>query len=65
MQTFFGLTIAYNKAVYESIFSLMYYMKMSFIEVYNMPRGLRDFFLNKLAETKEAEAKAMEKGSKK
>ena len=47
--------------VYEQFFSLKYYGGWSFIEAYNLPVGLRTWFLQKLKEQKEKEAEAMNK----
>lgn len=43
----------------------MYYMKLSFTEVYNFPIGLKNYYIKKLIEIKEEEAKAINKGKKK
>tara|TARA_B100000287_G_scaffold238525_1_gene224370 strand:+ start:487 stop:639 length:153 start_codon:yes stop_codon:yes gene_type:complete len=47
--------------VYEQFFSLKYYGGWSFIEAYNLPVGLRVWFLKKLKEQIEKENDAMKK----
>ena len=47
-QTFFGLTDKYSESVYDQIFLLKYHGGWSFIEVYNLPIGLRRWFLGRL-----------------
>lgn len=51
--------------MYKQIFTLIYYMKLSFIEIYNFPIGLRNWMINELIKQKEEEARIMQKGSKK
>mgnify|MGYP003627213177 FL=1 len=53
------------EAVYEQFFSLKYFGGWSFIEAYNLPVGLRLWFLNKLKEQFELENEATEKAYKK
>jgi len=53
------------KGVYEQFFILKYYGGWSFIEAYNLPVGLRIWFLERLIKQKEDEKKAMEKSSNK
>ena len=48
------------ESVYEQFFSLKYHGGWSFIEAYNLPVGLRLWFLNKLKEQFEREAEAFE-----
>ena len=60
MLAFFGLTPEYMKDVYEQFFILNYYGNWSFLESYNLPIGLRRFFVQKLLEQKEAETKPLE-----
>lgn len=65
MLAFFGLTSEYMKNVYEQFFFLQYHGNWSFLEAYNLPVGLRRFFVEKLMEQKEAEAKPFEESSEK
>tara|TARA_B100000287_G_scaffold419347_1_gene457434 strand:- start:620 stop:772 length:153 start_codon:yes stop_codon:yes gene_type:complete len=44
------------ESVYEQFFALKYHGGWSFIEAYNLPIGLRLWFLNKLKEQFELEA---------
>jgi hypothetical protein len=60
-RTFFGLTDKYMQQVYEQFFLLKYYGGWSFIEAYNLPIGLRSWFLNRLVKEKEAEQEANKK----
>jgi len=45
--------------VYEQFFSLKYYGGWSFIEAYNLPVGLRVWFLEKLKDQIEKENEAL------
>ena len=60
MRNFFGLDSNYMENVYEQIFNLKYHGGWSFIEAYNLPIGLRLWFLRKLTEQFEKEAEALE-----
>jgi len=54
--TFFGLTHKYIENIYEQFFLLKYYGNWSFIEIYNLPVGLRAWFFERLVRQKEEEA---------
>ena len=56
-RTFFGLTDKYMKAVYEQFFLLKHFGGWSFIEAYNLPVGLREWFVERLRKQYEDEAK--------
>lgn len=58
MRNFFGLNEEYIENVYEQFFFLKYHGGWSFIEAYNLPVGLRLWFLNKLREQIELENEA-------
>jgi len=58
MRNFFGLDSDYMESVYDQIFNLKYHGGWSFIEAYNLPVGLRLWFLHKLNEQFEKEAEA-------
>tara|TARA_R110000824_G_scaffold122826_2_gene280340 strand:- start:1234 stop:1470 length:237 start_codon:yes stop_codon:yes gene_type:complete len=60
-RTFFGLSDNYMKQVYEQFFLLKYYGGWSFIEAYNLPVGLRNWFFNRLVQQKEKENEAHQK----
>ena len=60
-RTFFGLTSKYMEAVYEQFFLLKHFGGWSFIEAYNLPVGLREWFINRLQKQFEEEAKAAKK----
>jgi hypothetical protein len=59
-RNFFGLSNEYMENVYEQFFFLKYHGGWSFIEAYNLPVGLRKWFVHKLLEQikKESEAAA-------
>ena len=52
------------QAVYEQFFLLKYHGGWSFTEAYNLPVGLRDWFVKRLIKQLEAEKEAIEKASK-
>ena len=58
-QTFFGLTDKYTEASYEQFFLLMHFGGWSFIEAYNLPIGLRNWFVKRLQKQYEEEKKQM------
>ena len=64
-QTFFGLSNDYMEEVYEQFFLLKYHGGWSFIEAYNLPVGLRTWFVKRLAKQFEEEKKQYEKASPK
>ena len=47
-RTFFGLTPDYMEAVYEQFFQLKHHGGWSFIELYNLPVGLRTWWMQRL-----------------
>ena len=64
-QTFFGLSNDYMQEVYEQFFLLKYHGGWSFIEAYNLPVGLRTWFVKRLAKQFEEEKKQYDKASPK
>ena len=64
MRTFFGLTDEYIQNVYEQFFFLQYSGGWSLTEAYNLPVGLRKWFVERLVKQLEDEKKAMEEASK-
>ncbi len=60
LRSFFGLDEEYMEAIYEQFFVLKYHGGWSFIEAYNLPVGLRNWFLNKLKEQFDKEHEAIE-----
>ena len=60
-RTFFGLTSKYMEAVYEQFFLLKHFGGWSFIEAYNLPVGLRDWFVERLKKQFEEESREFEK----
>ena len=51
--------------VYEQFFILKHYGSWSLIELYNLPVGLRDWWLNRTLKEFEKEKEAQEKASNK
>jgi len=49
--------------VYEQFFFLKHYGSWSFVEAYNLPIGLRGWFVDKLMDHMEAERNAMDDNS--
>jgi hypothetical protein len=64
-RTFFGLNDQYVQAIYEQFFLLKYHGGWSFMEAYNLPVGLRLWFLQRLQKQFKDEKKEIEKASKK
>ncbi len=64
-QTFFGLTDEYIEQVYEQFFVLKHFGGWSFMEMYNLPVGLRLWWIDRLQKQFEDEKKAMDKATKK
>ena len=60
----FGLTPDYMENVYEQFFFLQYSGGWSFIEAYNLPVGLRNWFVKRLIKQLEAEKEAIENANK-
>ncbi len=58
--TFFGLSDDYSKSVYEEFFILKYHGGWSFIEAYNLPIGLRHWFVKRLLKQFEDEKEHMD-----
>jgi len=63
-RTFFGLTNEYMENVYEQFFFLKYSGGWSFSEAYNLPLGLRKWFVERLVKQLETEREAIEKNQK-
>ena len=59
--TFFGLHEEYSEEGYNQLFYLKHYGGWSFIEAYNLPIGLRDWFTKRLIKQLEDEKEAIEK----
>jgi hypothetical protein len=64
MRISFGLNDEYIENVYEQFFFLKYSGGWSFSEAYNLPVGLRKWFVERLLKQLEAEKEAIEKSSK-
>jgi hypothetical protein len=60
MRSFFGLTPDYMEAVYEQFFFLKYSGGWSFSEAYNLPIGLRVWFVERLIKQLKMEKEAIE-----
>ena len=59
--TFFGLSDNYIESVYEQFFLLKHHGGWSLTEAYNLPVGLRKWFVERLTKQFEDEAKEIEK----
>ena len=64
-QTFFGLTDEYMENVYEQFFILKHYGSWSLIELYNLPIGLRKWWLDRTLKEYEKEKEEHDKAMKK
>jgi hypothetical protein len=60
----FGLTNNYIENVYEQFFFLQYNGGWSLTEIYNLPVGLREWYVKRLVKQLEEEKEAMENASK-
>lgn len=60
LRTFFGLSDDYMEAVYEQFFFLKYHGGWSLSEAYNLPVGLRNWFVKRLIKQIELERKTLE-----
>ena len=58
MRTFFGLTSKYMEGVYEHFFYMKYTGNWSLAELYGLPVGLRNWFVERTIKQKEKEAQA-------
>jgi len=63
-QTFFGLNDEYMENVYEQFFFLKYSGGWSFSEAYNLPVGLRTWFVGRLVQQIKTENEAIEQANK-
>jgi len=63
--TFFGLSEEYQEFVYEQFFFLKHYGGWSFIEAYNLPLQLRDWWCERITKEFEREREEAEKHSNK
>jgi len=59
-RSFFGLTPEYIESVYEQFFFLKYSGGWSFAESYNLPIGLRSWFVERLIKQLKMEKEAIE-----
>ena len=59
--SFFGLSPEYTETVYETFFILKHYGGWSLSELYNLPVGLRNWFLERTMQEYEKEAKQYKK----
>ena len=65
IRNFFGLNNKYIENVYEQFFLLKYHGGWSFVEAYNLPVGLRKWFIERLAKQFEIEKEQIEKAKNK
>jgi hypothetical protein len=64
MRAFFGLTSEYMLAVYEQFFYMKYVSNWSLVELYNLPVGLRNWFVERTIKQKEKEQEEIDKINK-
>jgi len=64
-QAFFGLSSSYIRKVYEQFHLMKYYGGWSFIEAYNLPIELRNYYVDLLTKQLEKEQEAVEKANQK
>ena len=60
MRSFFGLSQSYIKNVYEQFFYMKYYAGWSIFELYSLPIGLRNFYVEMFVDLKEKQKEAQE-----
>ena len=65
LRSFFGLNDDYMESVYEQFFYLKHHGSWSFIEAYNLPVQLRNWFVRRLSKQFEDENEAMKKAQNK
>ena len=65
LRSFFGVTSDYTKDVYEQMFFMNYVGNWSITELYNLPVGLRNWFVERTIKQKEEEHEALEKSTQK
>jgi hypothetical protein len=65
MRAFFGLTSDYIENIYEQMFFMNYAGNWTITELYNLPVGLRRWFIEKTLKQKEMEREHVEKMQKK
>ena len=64
MRAFFGLNSDYMKAVYEQFFYMKYISNWSLAELYSLPIGLRNWFVERTMQQKQAEQEEIENARK-
>ena len=64
-RTFFGLTDEYMENVYEQFFTLKHYGSWSLIELYNLPVGLRKWWLDRTIQDYEKQNEEQKKAMNK
>ena len=65
LRSFFGLNNEYMMNVYEQFFYLKHHGGWSFIEAYNLPVQLRNWFVNRLSKQFEDDNEASKKAQNK
>jgi len=65
LRIFFGLDNKYIENIYEQMFALKYHGGWSFTELYNLPVGLRIWFVERLQKQFDDEAEEMRKARSK
>jgi hypothetical protein len=62
--TFFGLSDKYIESVYEQLFFLKQHGNWGFIESYNLPNKLREWWVKRLSQYFKEEQEALKKQSR-
>ena len=65
MRNSFGLGNEYIEGIYEQFFFLKYHGGWSFTEAYNLPVGLRKWFVERLVKQIEKENEEVKKANRK
>jgi len=60
MRNSFGLTQKYIKDIYEQFFYMKYYAGWSLFELYSLPIGLRNFYVQMFIDLKQKQKEAID-----
>ena len=63
MRNFFGLSPKYMQNIYKNFFYMKYYGGWSLFELYSLPIGLRDWYVQLLIDHKEEEREKTEEAT--
>ncbi len=65
MRSFFGLSPEYLQSIHQQFFYMKYYGGWSLYELYTLPVGLRNWYIQRLADHKEEENNKMTEANNK